>query len=771
MFKVALEQIEAYSNLIQAFVECAKYFTALGYDVLVWSLLSSLGGKQRSRTQESSVLLTSKWLQALSKFSGNVFKRYPVMNPSPVLQYVDDQLFKGNSTDLVILKELIHSMGGLVPDVDFTDLQIEAMTGGPALRRQTLVSLQDKRFDSTKTAKRLMQALVDSKLAGRLLINIAQYRQSAIYKPAEDAAHIKYLATMVDDAHQVLTQYLDLLRSNLEPEQFDELVPDIARLMSEFGLNVELAFMIGRAGLAFQMAGSKSPAAAPPGEETRPPQAAVDADGDVSMNGEKGPPAVSSGSSPVVEDKKEPAELGDPGVATAMVNGRKSDSLLEILQPLIAPAQAAVPREVWQSISPEFFVIFWTLQLGDIAVPQERYSAEHERLSKLADEVMRDRTDMTRAGMNKKSEKRDALFDTAKIIRNEMLSHAERNQKTKVRLLKHSSTWFPGPVSNASAASDTLLEQCVFPRILLSASDTEYSFKMIKFLHETRTPSFQLQSLFDRFFSPNRLRDMIFTCTVREAEHLGRFIKCTLSDLARWHADKTQYEKEGNGLVVKDGRRTYLGFVKTFDDDGKPQSYVEHPQFRDLLYGWHKNLNIALKDCLESFEWMHIRNAITILKTVLDFFPAVDFMGRQFLDQLKKITEREAASKNALESEPGHRVDLSVAAQTAFSELQKRKSKWVMVQAFRPNAVSTCNDTIPTQRRAKKQQTEKPTRTPNPPTHRPQRYGLRRRNSGRIGRPSKFNSRPYGRVSIALTDMMQCTGPSSVYLGSGRWGA
>ncbi len=47
-----------------------------------------------------------------------------------------------------------------------------------------------------------------------------------------------------------------------------------------------------------------------------------------------------------------------------------------------------------------------------------------------------------------------------------------------------------------------------------------------------------------------------------------------------------------------------------------------------------------------------------------------------------------SASKTASESEPGHRVDLSVAAQATSSELQKRKSKWVMVQAFRPNAVS-----------------------------------------------------------------------------------
>jgi len=691
VFKVALDQIEAYSNLIQVFVECAKYFTPLGYDVLVWSLMSSLGGKQRSRTQETSVLLTSKWLQALSKFSGYVFKRYAIMDPSPVLQYVNDQLFKGNSTDLVILKELILSMGGLVSDLDFTDEQIQAMTGGPALRRQTLINLQDRRFESTRSGKRLMQALINAKLAGRLLINIAQYRQSAIYKPSEDGAHIKYLATVVDDAHQVLNQYLDLLRSNLDPEQFDSHVPDIASLMKDFGLDVSLAFMIGRAGLAFQMSNPKSAGAASQAEDsatatTQGSQAiVVDAEGDIAMNGDKTVDSALTTEDKMAVDEKDAADTDNNG--SAATSGRKNDPMLDVLQPLIASVQTTAPEDVWRMISPQFFVIFWSLQLGDMAVPQPRYLAEHDRLKKQAEDVMRDRTDMTRAGMNKKNEKRDALLDVAKTIREEMLTHAERNQKTKLRLLKHAGTWFPVADPDVNTTSDILLEQCLLPRLLLSAADTEYCFKMIKFLHENRAPNFKLQSLYTRFFHPNRLRDLIFTCTVREAEYFGRFLKCILGDLTKWHEDKATYEKEGLGANTKDGRRNYLGFAGGVGDDGKPHSFVEHPQFRDLLYGWHKNLNKALKDCLENSEWMHIRNAITVLKTILEFFPKVDFMGRQFSDQLKKITEREAASKTASESEAGHRVDLSVAAQTAFSELQKQKSKWVMVQAFRPNAV------------------------------------------------------------------------------------
>ncbi|KAK4243496.1 transcription factor/nuclear export subunit protein 2-domain-containing protein [Corynascus novoguineensis] len=192
------------------------------------------------------------------------------------------------------------------------------------------------------------------------------------------------------------------------------------------------------------------------------------------------------------------------------------------------------------------------------------------------------------------------------------------------------SLWFPAEIAKADADSDTLLEECILPCLQLSGLDAEYCFRMMKFLHEFSTPNFKLMSLYDRIFNHNRLRAIIFTCTVREAEHLARFLKLILGDLSKWHGDKTAYEKEALGLKDLQGNKTrqYLGFATAFDADGRYR-----------------------------------------------LFPGINFMADKFLEQLGTITEREAASKNAPESEHGHRVDLSVTAQTTYSELQKRKSK------------------------------------------------------------------------------------------------
>lgn len=684
VFKTAFDQIEAYPNLIQAFVECARYFTELGYDVLTWSLMSALGGKSRSRTQEASVLLTSKWLQALSKFSGRVFKRYNNMTPAPVLQYVNYQLSRGSSTDLVILRELISTMAGVVSDVDFTDAQLRAMTGGEVLRRQTLIKLGDRRFESVNGAKRLMQSLVDTKLAGKLLINLSQYRQASLY---QDDAHVKYLATIMDEVQLALSQYLDLLRSNLPPDEFDALIPGIAELMTSYGLDVHLAFMIGRASLAYQMANTKATPAVNAKEGRSDAQGVpdvADADGDVSMNGNDGAaqqsPAKDEAEDKMAVDDKPPAD-STPDTGSSAVEARNVDPIANVLQPLVDTMQDMLPSETWKKISTEFYVTFWSLSLGDLHVPQSSYESEHDRLYKESEDVMKDRSDMTRQGMNKKDEKKKALQALAKSIREEMSNHINRYQKTKFRLARQAKLWFSEPVTDANAIADGLLEHCILPRLFVSALDTEYCFRLIKFLHENQTPNFKLFALYEQFFNANRLRAMIFSATVREAEHLARFIRLILEDLAKWHADKNVYEKEAFGL-----RRKYIGFATAFDDEGNPTTFVEHSNFRDSYYEWHKNLNMALKACLQGTkEWMHIRNALTVVRWVSDFFPAVNFMGTQLLKVLDDIKTREDGSKGGPEEE--HRVDLSVTAQTVFSLLKKRESKWIPVQAFRPNMV------------------------------------------------------------------------------------
>jgi THO complex subunit 2 len=112
-------------------------------------------------------------------------------------------------------------------------------------------------------------------------------------------------------------------------------------------------------------------------------------------------------------------------------------------------------------------------------------------------------------------------------------------------------------------------------------------------------------------------------------------------------------------------------------EDGKPLTLLEHEDFRRLVFKFHQSLNTALKSCLTGSEWMHIRNAITVLKTVVEHFPAVDFMGRSYLKTLLDIAEREKKT----------REDLTLVANALMPDLKRREPKWVMMQAFATNLV------------------------------------------------------------------------------------
>lgn len=146
-----------------------------------------------------------------------LFRRYSV-DLTPVLNYVVHQLQNGATTEIVVLKELIWKMAGIEPLPSLSDSQIAAMAGGPALRVEAIASAtRGARLDPgdamLKGPQRLAKALLESSLAFPLLVQVAQQRQSSIFKAPN--AHLKSLASLFDTV-------CILLRHLLEAECYSE---------------------------------------------------------------------------------------------------------------------------------------------------------------------------------------------------------------------------------------------------------------------------------------------------------------------------------------------------------------------------------------------------------------------------------------------------------------------------------------------------------------------------------------------------------------------
>lgn len=663
VINVAISQIESYENLIEVVVECARYFTHLGYDILTWALINSLGQKGRSRVQEGG-LLTSRWLNALSTFAGRTFKRYSVMDPTPLLQYVVEQLRRNNSTDLIVLEQLISSMAGIITDNSFNDAQVEAMAGGEALQAQTILQLLDKRHESKTTSKRLIKSLTHTRLAGQLLVAIAQERLTCVFN--ESSSELKLLGNIFDEIHRILTQYLDLLRSNLSTEEFDSFVPDFASLIKEFGIQPEIAFWIRRASIAHKIAAVESPSQkqeSPAKEITESSTSAAQSNDenkmDIADDGEVVAKAEEAPASDAMDVDKEMNSTS--AAATALALGAANP----VMQDLINNVESVLPAETWEVVGAHFYATFWQLAPYDLHVPQDSYNAEFQRLNRRVIAVNNDRSDPSLAGSQRKEREKKSLMQLQDQILKESSAHLDAWQKTRNRLLEEKERWFASMRNKHDALNVALLEQCFIPRLLLSPLDAFFSFKMLKFLHSSGTPNFRTVGLLDQLFREQRLTALIFLCTSKEADNLGRFLNEVLRDLSRWHASKAVYEKEAFGT-----KRDLPGFATNVAADGVPAMFLEFEDFRRILYKWHRLFSNALKTCLNGGEYMHIRNAISVLKAVVQHFPAVNWIGRDMLTCVNNLSKND------------ERDDVKIPAASLIGDLNRREKKWMLPQAF-----------------------------------------------------------------------------------------
>ena len=686
VFSVAIGQLEAYENIVDTFVECARYFTYLAYDVLTWSLMSSLGAQGRNRLQADG-MLTSRWLAALSLFAGKVFKRYSVMNPLPIVQYVEDQLRQGNSTDLIVLENITRSMAGIISDVSFNESQVVAMGGGELMQSQTLQQLLDRRHDSKSTAKRLIKPLTDSRMAGQVLVSLAQERQTCIFRIEEQNAHPKLLGNLFDQIHRVLGQYLDLLRSNLSIKDFDYFVPDVTRLIGAFGIDPSVTFWICRPSINAAIAEYDGKYSKRPSESKKVAlKDIVEKQDDESLAGLDSPTdgnvsaVATDGKTEITPSKPSEQDLSmDTDAETqATSNDTKVTSISNspttemieppqgchpVLQTIANSIKSTLSAEIWDSLNPSFYATFWQLSLGDVFTTLQPYDDETKRLTNKIKAITADRSDISIAGTQKKNREKAAIQDLVDSLHAEMKERVALKQA--VRLKKEKDYWFAGSWAKYDALNLALIEYCFFPRLVMSPVDSLYAFRMIKWLHREGATNFRTMGIYDQFFREKRLTSMIFLCSAKEAECLGRFINDVLRDLSLWHADKAVYEKEAYGA-----KKNLPGFSRLMKSEKEVDVFLEYEDFRRILLKWHRNLNGALKTCYASGEYMHIRNAINILNNVHHYFPAINWMGS---NQLASITE---LSKNE------SREDLKIAATSLIGALKKREKNWVLPQAF-----------------------------------------------------------------------------------------
>lgn len=679
VFQQTLKQGQGYINMIDALVECSRYLTHLGYDCLTWTLVNTLVTNDKPTLQGDGMLVKG-WLKNTAIFIGKVYRRYSLMDPTPVLQFVKHQVFRpeGELYMLTVLEQLIASMGGIGLSGALTEGRVLALSAGPCLRAYTLEHhLGDHRHQAKPPARRLNKCLKDTGLTPQILIAIAQQVKNYLFREELENVPDKVVFTNFDNLRSSFAQFLEFLRENLSESEFDGLIPGVVSLMSDYSLDASLAFQIHRDSIAAQvnstrlkngsgkMADSPDEDVTMAGVDSHIPNGvpAVDGAGDIEMKDEV--VADNSGTLQPPTDKT----LTPNGMFQTTTVPSRSNSAIEAIAEQL---QTALPEKYKDHLFLNFFVTFWSLSLKDV------YSADGAELRQQYEDAKKFAfskvSTSDRRGMGHETPSYRQAKEEAKKLTEEYDALLTTSRITQSGLHDEMQSWFDGITMgkpHSTVLHNKLLQDCFLIRARMSLQDAQFSSAMLFFMHRTGTPGFRTAKLLDQLFSANLLSGIIKMMSEEEAKCFGRFLNDILRELQRWHEDKNVYHQLAHGE-----KKTLPGFGRSFNPDRTPSELLSFEDFRNLHCKWHGALFTAVKNCLTGGQYTELRNAISILKAVSPAFPKIDTMAKD----LRQIIEQHA--------EDDDRDDIKVAANSLRYEFKRSSKLWKTEVAFRQVCLS-----------------------------------------------------------------------------------
>ncbi|RKP27765.1 transcription factor/nuclear export subunit protein 2-domain-containing protein [Syncephalis pseudoplumigaleata] len=528
----------------------------------------------------------STWLRNLASFCGQAIRRYSAVSSEAIAQYIVNQIRKGNTSDLFILEQIIKEVASMEAGAIFTEHQLYAAGGGEILRREALIS----------------------GLGIVLAVLMGQLRRDMVYTSEQDFLdNLKVLGSRYDQLSGQLLQYAEFFRECTPPAEYDATLPELDVLCMQYGLEPEVAFHWLRPKYHRQL--KKRLAAADAAKET---------------------------------DGQADSMQVDPPAATP------SEHLL-LTPDMEVMIRALLPSDVWEHISPSFYMTFWQLSMYDIHVPEAQYAVQERTLRDERQDIERGHRD-------------------TKGLRVEMDMHKKHVAAVMRTLEQEKRQWFSHAKDPRQTAA-YVFQYCLRPRLLFSDVDALYCFKFVETMHRLAVPGLWTLGLYNAVLRRS-LSNWIFSCTEKEAKRLGQYMKHILAKLTRWHMKEGEFAKEGTG-------EGWPGFAKRPCTNRLQVVPVPEQQRMSLdeltltMITWHRYLHETFADCLASGEYMQIRNAISILTEILEYFPLIDRPGRIMQsDYVRRLQEDE-------------RNDLRILAIGYYAKLKHKSSTWITIDAFK----------------------------------------------------------------------------------------
>lgn len=621
-----LTQIQRYDNFILPIVDSLKFMTALSYDVLSYCIIMAISDADRDKMKHDSTSISS-WLTSVATFSALAFKKYPI-ELTAIIQYVINQLKNRKSFDLLILQEIVQKMCGIEVLSEVNDLQLEAMSGGDLLRQEA--GYFNPIRNIKKCANRLKEALADHGLILPLCILLSQQRDYIVFTDfieqketgnlQTEKRHLKLTGCLYDQSQDSLVQFSQFLSTTLTTEEYIHIFPKIDVLVNEYHVSPDIAFFLSRPMYAHH-----------------------------------------------IQSKYEELRRMDRSTRTAE-KPSKTQRYLEssdiVMQPVIDLVRTLQPAKIWEDMSPVFYTTFWTLSMSDCFVPSGAYEKQRAILKQKLNAID-DNQEMTTTKKRKEKEKILIVLEKLTEEENKQKDHV---QHIKARFDKEKECWFPQKNKTKNETITVFLQLCIFSRCLFTIIDACYCAKFIQLIHSLKTPNFSTIICYDRIFSD--ISYSIASLTDNEARRYGRFMLGLLETVMSWHGDPVVFENEC---------AQYPGFLTVFRNalnassaNSNKQEQLDYENYRHVCHKWHYKLTKSFIVCLESEEYIQMRNSLIILTKILPHYPKITGFCTALDKRVEKIKM----------TEKDKRQDLYTLALVYLGQLRQRKPMMVDESKF-----------------------------------------------------------------------------------------
>ncbi|EME32701.1 THO complex subunit 2 [Galdieria sulphuraria] len=610
-----LEQVQSYENLIPVLIDALKYMTPLTFDIIMYSCLEQLDTCNKDKIKSDGMNL-SQWYYGLCIFiSGLIRKYFAFVDCRGLFHFIFNKLEEGDSVYVFLLLEILSRVSGGGNTEHLSDSQMSSLGGGPLLREIVASALSSSLPETKKVSRKaaeMIKNLVNSEgLVADLAILVAQQKESILFDSVHREIPLRMICNIFDKCQETLILYTDLIlgedkcshiggdsddvesRSESHTNGKPDTLnfPSFQSLVVDYHIPYVSAFLFMRPYLVFENIFNMSP--------------------DTSNL------------------SREPFHIS---------------CLTKVF-----------PDSMWESISPELFVAFWTLKLYDIHVPKDSYLMELQRLRSMVYDDQVTENDIHSLVRNVKESRRHRqagrkLEETLSLLEEEMRVHESHYQRIQSLLCERKSFFFT-QISNAKNWSIVFLQICLIPRCISSFSDAAFCSKFLEVLLDLDPPGLRILPLFHYLLL--NIGEISQCLTEAEATRFGNFVAEVLKILNEWWMNENKYNAECHKRLAFS--------LEVNEEQG---SGIKYSEFATWNREVHSVMTKSMLSNLDSDNYLDIRNSIEILSRVIKYFPRIESHGLLIQRKLQEVIE----NKNET---------FRVVASRYLSLLQNERGNWI----------------------------------------------------------------------------------------------